>query len=473
MHDRDTRAAILLLSQKRHGVRAIARAVQVTRKTVRRVLSSGEADVPEIERRELGEPHEVLIRELHEKCGGNLVRVREMLGEREVVMAYSTLTSFCRRRGIGVATKKLVGEYRFEPGEEMQHDTSPHRVKVGDAKRVLQCASLVLCYSRRLYAQVYPVWNRFWAKVFLTEAVVWLGGAAAQCMLDNLSVLVAAGNGKNAVIAPEMEAFGKRFGFAFRAHELGDTNRSARVERPFHYIENNFYAGREFTDLVDLNAQMRAWCNARDDIPKPVLGNATPGELFAAERAVLRPLPIYVPEPYVIHQLVVDESGFVHLHTNCYSVPLTHLERELEVHETKDEVRIMDRHNPLCVHKRQEDRAGRRMMLDAHKNERDRWRQHRKEPRERPEETAMRASSAPLGAMIDALRRRHGGRATRILQRLHRIWLDYPEDALNFALTRALEHGLLDLGRVEKLVLQHVAGDFFRLPPAEDPNTHD
>ena len=85
----------------------------------------------------------------------------------------------------------------------------------------------------------------------------------------------------------------------------------------------------------------------------------------------------------------------------------------------------------------------------------------------------MRASSAPLGAMIDALRKRHGGRATRILQRLHRIWLDYPEDALNFALTRALEHGLLDLGRVEKLVLQHVAGDFFRLPPAEDPNTHD
>jgi len=31
---------------------------------------------------------------------------------------------------------------------------------------------------------------------------------------------------------PEMEAFGERFGFQFRAHELGDANRSGRVERP-------------------------------------------------------------------------------------------------------------------------------------------------------------------------------------------------------------------------------------------------
>jgi hypothetical protein len=30
------------------------------------------------------------------------------------------------------------------------------------------------------------------------------------------------------------------------AHQPGDKNRSGRVERPFHYIENNFYPGRTF-----------------------------------------------------------------------------------------------------------------------------------------------------------------------------------------------------------------------------------
>jgi hypothetical protein len=46
-------------------------------------------------------------------------------------------------------------------------------------------------------------------------------------------VILARGSGKNAVVAPEMEAFGKRFGFLFVAHAVGDANRSARVERPF------------------------------------------------------------------------------------------------------------------------------------------------------------------------------------------------------------------------------------------------
>ena len=72
------------------------------------------------------------------------------------------------------------GRYHFEPGEEMQHDTSPHVVAVGGRRRTLQCASLVLCYSRRQYVQCYPGWSRFEARVFLTEAIGWLGGAAQR-----------------------------------------------------------------------------------------------------------------------------------------------------------------------------------------------------------------------------------------------------------------------------------------------------
>jgi transposase len=54
-----------------------------------------------------------------------------------------------------------------------------------------------------------------------------------------------------------MEAFAERFGFRFEAHERGDANRSARVERPFDFIENNFLAGRRFASWDDLNQQAR------------------------------------------------------------------------------------------------------------------------------------------------------------------------------------------------------------------------
>jgi hypothetical protein len=93
-----------------------------------------------------------------------------------------------------------------------------------------------------MFAQVYTTFNRFYCKVFLTEAIKsFFQGAARRCMVDNTSVVIARGTGKNAIPAPEMKAFGDRFGFHFEAHEKGDANRSARVEGPFYYIERNFY----------------------------------------------------------------------------------------------------------------------------------------------------------------------------------------------------------------------------------------
>ena len=50
--------------------------------------------------------------------------------------------------------------------------------------------------------------------------------------------------GREMIPVPEMAAFGERFGFQFVAHAIGNANRSARVERPFWFIENNFLAGR-------------------------------------------------------------------------------------------------------------------------------------------------------------------------------------------------------------------------------------
>ena len=72
-------------------------------------------------------------------------------------------------------------------------------------------------------------------------------------MIDNTHVVVPPAPGATMVPAPEMAAFAERFGFVFRAHEKGDANRSARVERPFRFIENNFLAGRSFADFDDLN----------------------------------------------------------------------------------------------------------------------------------------------------------------------------------------------------------------------------
>jgi hypothetical protein len=80
-----------------------------------------------------------------------------------------------------------------------------------------------------LFFQCYPNFRRFDCKVFLTDALSYMGGATARVTIDNTHVVVLRGSGREMVPVPEMEAFRERFGFQFVAHAIGNANRSARV----------------------------------------------------------------------------------------------------------------------------------------------------------------------------------------------------------------------------------------------------
>ena len=58
-----------------------------------------------------------------------------------------------------------MGQYRFERGQEMQHDTSPHRVVIVGQERLRHCASVVRCHPRMIFAQAYPRWTHYSARV--------------------------------------------------------------------------------------------------------------------------------------------------------------------------------------------------------------------------------------------------------------------------------------------------------------------
>src|SRR6185295_74809 len=139
------------------------------------------------------------ILELFDRCKGNLVRVHEEPLAGGAQLSYTALTAFCRRHGIGYVPPTPAGQYDFAPGEELQHDTSPHELELGGRKRKVQTASAVLCYSRMLLFQCYPNFRRFDCKVFLAEALRFMGGATTRVMIDNTHVVVLRGSGRDLV----------------------------------------------------------------------------------------------------------------------------------------------------------------------------------------------------------------------------------------------------------------------------------
>lgn len=462
----ETRTAILRLREEGHGTRKIASMLGVARRTVGRVLASGTAEVPSPAKPTALDDHLDAVVALERICRGNLVRVHEELAARhDVRVPYSTLTRFCRAHKIGVEPAKASGRYHFGPGQEMQHDTSPHTVTVGEKSQLLQCASLVMCFSRRRFIQCYPRWNRFTARVFLTRALVFLGGAAERCMLDNSTVIVT-GTGPDARATGEMAPFERHFGFTFVAHLVGDADRSGRVERPFHHVETNFYPGRTFGDLPDLNGQLQAWCSTYNSTFNRNLG-FVPDEMGAAEAPSLRALPGWIPEPMEVHPRKVDVEGYIQLHTNRYSVPEELVGQAVEVHETFETLSIHLGHRRVCEHRKRPDGAHQRVTLPEHTRH---WDKLRGPAPASAEEVQLRAVSPAFAALCDALRVRYGGQAMKGMRRLHRMWLDFPIEALEPAVRRAIEFGRTDLDAIQTIAIRNARRDFFRLPTPEDPD---
>ena len=462
------RTAILELSAQGVSKHEIAQVLRLSRPTVRKVLRENSTNVPEIQRAEKAEPYREQILELLTSCKGNLVRVHEELVAGGAALSYSALTGFCRRQGIGQTPVVPAGQYHFDPGVEMQHDTSPHTVEVGGRKYKAQTASAVLCYSRMLYFQINPTFQRFDCKVFLTDALRHAGGAPERVMIDNTHVVVLRGTGREMIPVPEMEAFAERFGFRFVAHQIGDANRSARVERPFSFIENNFLAGRTFTSWEDLNQQAHQWCDKVNSTYKKHI-RAVPRELFAVERMHLKPLPAWIPEVYRLHQRTVDVEGYVSVNSIRYSVPVAWIGHRVEVRETWYQIEIEMDARHIVTHARAVTPLSQRITLAAHRPPRGEG-VKRSDPH--PEEKAIVEAAPETALYVAALKQKSRKVVALALRQLLRLLREYPREPFLAAVQEAARYGLYDLDRLERMILRRVARDYFLLLDP-DTDSHD
>lgn len=257
--------------------------------------------------------------------------------------------------------------------------------------------------------------------------------------------------------APEMAAFAERYGFAFKAHEKGDANRSARVEAPFYRIERGFLKGSEFTDWRDLNRRARKKCDEWNATFSNKL-HASRRELFAAEQPFLKRLPLYVPEVYRLHGRIVDAEGYVHVNRIRYSVPYQLIGRPLEVRETLERVDFYDGPRRVASHQRPYAGVDTYVTDPAHRPPRGQGRSQR--ALAPPEETEILQIEPRVTGYLAALKKQVGGRRSP-LRRLLSMLQDYPRETFITTLGVAEKYRIFDLDRLENMVLRQISSDFF------------
>lgn len=347
MLDLDLCNAICKLHEQGMPLREITRRLGISRNTVRRVIRAAGTprQTPRGDRISI-DPE--LLHRLHRECGGWVQRIHEKLHEEEgIQIGYSTLTRLLRDSGIGQPASTRCDRVPDEPGLEMQHDTTVYRVPLDGQPTRLVASLLYLRYSKRRYLKFYRIFDRFTMKCFLHEALMFWEHSAKQCIIDNTNLARLRGSGPSAVIAPEMEAFGRQYGFHFLCHAVGHANRKAGEERSFWTVETNFLPGRAFQNVADLNEQAHQWATQRMEHRPQGRSKLIPAKAFEHEMAFLNRLPEALPAPYQTHERDIDQYGYAMFGANYYWVPGDH-RGQVKVLQYAEHIKICDQGNVVA-----------------------------------------------------------------------------------------------------------------------------
>lgn len=211
-----------------------------------------------------------------------------------------------------------------------------------------------------------------------------------------------------------------------------------RVERAIRYVRDNFFAARTYTDLDDLNAQARQWCEgAASDRRWPQDPALSVREAFHAEQASLMALP---EREYALAErlaVTVGKTPYVRFDLNDYSVPHTHVRSALSVLADEHRVRVLDGAQELVSHARSWDRGQqieRAVHIDALVEHKRAARAHRACDR--------LAQAAPASALFLQRAAERGESLRTTTSALTGLLDRYGARALETAITEALQRGV-------------------------------
>lgn len=465
MIDVNKRKAIFLFHNEGMGLREISRQLRISINTVRNIINQ-KGQLPETIRQDKINIDPELLRNLHTKCDGYVQRILEILTEEEgILIGYSTLTRNIRELNLGQPKNQRCDQKPDEPGAEMQHDTSPYTVKFGTNWVKVVGSLIYMRYSKVKYLKFYRSFNRFAMKCFIHEALTFWGYVALLCIIDNTNLARLRGTGKNAVITPEMKQFAKQYGFEFICHEVGHANRKAGNERSFYTVETNFFPGRSYENLEDMNQQAFDWATIRMPNRPVSKTRMIPAKAFEHEQSFLEKLPIYVTPPYIAHERGTDQYGYAAIDGNFYWVPGT-TRFDVKVLQFCDHVEIYHKRKKLVEYALPPNGVKNQKFSPKGKPEPRYQPNNRKKPTAQ-EEKLLRTAAPEVNEYLNFVLVMKGKARHRFVRQLYSLHKKTAPSVFAQALNRALKYRIKSVETIEDIIRLLLRQSNYEMPLPE------
>src|SRR6267142_4101678 len=325
--DESTKNEIIRMFYSRASQRRIAKKLGINRKTIACVIAKHEqarTGAPPEKRK----PRQSLFDPFQDNCAQLLerypditaVRMFEELRRLGFQGGYSIVRDHLRQ--LRRHPRKLVRRFETGPGVQAQMDYSPYDIDfTAEGKRRVHAFSYILGYSRRQY--VHFVEHQDFTTTIRqhVSAFTHLGGVAAECLYDNMKVVVGGHDGEQPIYNTRFLAFATYYGFQPWACRPHRPQTKGKIERPFSYISQNLLNGRTFTSLEHLNEVTVQWLAQTADVRFHHEIKTRPIDRFQEEKPHLLSLPARPYDTARVLYRTVNSEGYVMYQQNFYSVP--------------------------------------------------------------------------------------------------------------------------------------------------------
>ena len=351
---------MMILELHRQGVpiTAIARRTGRDPKTIRKYIERG-IEAPVYGPRSVGRPSKLApyLDYLRERIAAfpdlSAVRLTREIREMGYEGAYTAVKRFLA--AIRPDQQPRPFEVRFETpaGVQAQVDFARFVVTFDDepaTSRIVWLFSLVLGHSRFLFARYVLHQDLQTLLRCHIQAFEALDGVPIEILYDRMKTAVTGEDDQGHIIYNRsLLALARHYRFQPRACRPYRAKTKGKVERPFSYIRQDFFLGRRFRNLEDLNAQLIEWLDTVANVRVHGTTQRIVAEAFAGEQGELQRLPEHRFDAVLKLERRVSHDGFVAIGGNYYSVP-DRTRRVVEVQQLPDLIRILDLGTVVAEH---------------------------------------------------------------------------------------------------------------------------
>ncbi len=327
--------------------REIARRLGINRRTVARLVASGEP--PRYRRAPAGsrlDPLEpVLAQLLAEWPQIKAPRVTEILRDEYGYEGSERLVRERLRRLRPAPVLRPAQRTGYRPGQVLQLDWGemPTRPRLLGRERRVYALIAVLPYSG---AQTAFFSLDMALESFLeghVRVLEWLGGVPRECVYDNLRSVVARRAGDEVVWNQRFLHLRGHYGFHATACTPASPREKGGVETGVRYTKTGFWPARRFGTLGELDERYGDWRDRVCNMRVHASGRFRVGERLAEERRVLRPLPPARFDWSGYRSVRVPLDGYLR-HGGCfYRAPERLVHERVELRFDRDSVWITHR----------------------------------------------------------------------------------------------------------------------------------